>query len=391
MDKKRREQPEVKSMEIFCESIVESFSAVGDPRVRRKRIQHRLDEIFVITLCAVLCGANTLKEVAAYAKSRSSWLKGFLELRYGVPCYTTFWLVYSMLDPQEFQNSFTHWISKVADLTAESVFAIDGKALRGTAVSGQPQSFVHTVSLWACDNQLTLGQVKVDRKSNEITAIPKLLELIDLSGATVTIDAMGTQTGIAEKIVNSGANYILAVKRNHPNLYDELENFFLQALEVNFEGVKHSSYHMNEEGHGRLEKRSVYVTEEIAWLPDREKWVGLRSIVLLVSERTVKAKTTVEKRMFLTTLPPDARKTAYAIRSHWGIENGCHWVLDVAFHEDKIRARTGYIAENLSILRKMAQNLLKQDKKTDGGIELKRKKAAWDPGYLLRLIAIKSS
>ena len=293
-----------------------------------------------------------------------------------------------MLDPSEFQKGFSKWITHLLELTADEVYAIDGKALRGTAIKGQQNSYIHLVSLWACSHQLTLGQVKVDSKSNEITAIPKFLDIIDIDGATITIDAIGTQTAIAGQIVDGGGNYVLATKGNQSSFHDKISNYFEQAELVNFEGIDHQSYCVVEEGHGRAEKRRFYVTDDIDWLPERDRWRGLKSIILFISERKVDGKTSVECRRYISSLPADARRIAYAIRSHWGIES-CHWTLDVAFQEDSLAAKAGNIPENLSMIGKMALALLKQDKKTDGGIELKRKKAGWNPDYLLRLMGIK--
>jgi predicted transposase YbfD/YdcC len=235
---------------------------------------------------------------------------------------------------------------------------------------------------------LTLGQVKVQNKSNEITAIPKLLEMIDISGCTVTIDAMGTQTGIAKKIIKEEGDYILALKGNQSSLQNEVSNFFDQAEQANFEGIDHQVYQTCNEGHGRFEKRTVFVTEDIDWLPMKEKWTGLKSIILLNSECTTDGKTVTERHMYISSLNSDAPRIAHSIRSHWGIES-CHWVLDVAFQEDRLKAKAGHISENLSLIRKMALGMLKKDKKTKGGIELKRKKAGWDSSYLLELIGIK--
>jgi predicted transposase YbfD/YdcC len=374
-------------LEEFRESIFQAFADVPDPRILTGAVRHKLIDILFITLCAVLCGADKIKEVVVYAEEREAWLTNVLKLQHGVPHYSTFWWTFVMLDPVEFHNGFSKWVSMLLNHTEDKVYAIDGKALRGTAVKGKANSFIHTVSLWACSQQLTLGQIKVKDKSNEITAIPKLLEMIDITGATITIDAMGTQTAIAEQIIDGGGDYVLALKGNQSSLYDEVSNYFVQAQQVEFEGVDYQSYHMIEEGHGRLEKRSFFVTEDIIWLPDHDRWKKLKSIILLKTERTIDGVTSIEQRMYISSLPADVRRIAYAIRSHWGIES-CHWILDVAFREDTLRARIGHIAENLSFVRKMALILLKQDKQTKGGIELKRKKASWNPEYLLRLMSV---
>jgi len=380
--------PSQESIEVFRDSILESFSEVQDPRTLKSSIRHELSSILFIAVCAVLCGANNLKEVAAYAKSRKKWLSTVLDLPHGVPGYSTFWWTFVMLDPAEFHQGFSKWITYLVKNIDDEVYAIDGKALRGTAVKGDPNSFVHMVSVWACSQQLTLGQVKVDGKSNEITAIPKLLDIIDIAGATITIDAMGAQTKIARQIIDGGGDYIIALKGNQSNFHDEVSNFFEQAEQVNFEGVDHQAYHMAEEGHGRSEKRSIYVTEDIDWLPQRDDWAELKSIIVLISECTVDGETSIERRSYFSSRPADARQIAHAIRSDWGIES-CHWILDVAFDEDSLKARAGHVAENLSLIRKMGLALLKQDTSTDGGVELRRKQAGWDPDYLLHLLGIK--
>lgn len=374
-------------LEEFRESIFYAFADVPDPRALMGAVQHKLIDILFITLCAVLCGADKVKEVAVYAEERETWLTNLLKLQNGVPCYTTFWWVFVMLDPEEFHNGFSKWVSMLVKQGENEVYAIDGKALRGTVVKGQANSFIHTVSLWACSQQLTLGQVRVKDKSNEITAIPKLLGMMDINGATITIDAMGTQTAIAAQIVDGGGEYVLALKGNQSSLHDEVSNYFVQAQQVEFEGVDHQAYHMTEEGHGRLEKRSFFVTEDIDWLPDHDRWKKLKTIILLKTERTINGTMSIEQRMYISSLPADARRVAYAIRSHWGIES-CHWILDVAFREDTLKARVGHIGENLSFIRKMALILLRQDKQTKGGIELKRKKASWNPDYLLTLMSV---
>lgn len=384
----KNENRSTESFEAFRESISDSFSEIRDPRVLTTAIRHKLIDILFITLFAVLCGADKIKEIAIYAKEREEWLTRVLKLENGVPSYGTFWLTFAMLDPAEFHHGFSKWISLLVKLSAGQIYSIDGKALKGTAIKGKPNSFIHTVSLWASSQQITLGQVKVDNKSNEITAIPKLLEIIDITGTTITIDAMGTQTTIVEKIIEGGADYVLALKGNQSSLHDEVCNYFRQAEQIEFEGVDHQKYHMIEEGHGRLEKRTFFVTEDIDWLPEHDRWKNLKSIVLLNSERTINGTTSTERRMYISSLPADARRIAYAIRSHWGIES-CHWTLDVGFREDTLKARAGNISENLSLIRKMALALLKQDKQTKGGIELKRKKASWNPDYLLSIMGVK--
>lgn len=377
---------------VFRKSIFEHFSEVKDPRVATKRVKHQFLNILFMTLCAVLCGANNLKEVHTFVKvkSREKWFKSILQLPNGIPCYVTFWWVFVLLDPYEFQKGFVSWMNILVKTTGGKLRAIDGKALRGTAQKGDANSFIHMVSMWACEAGVTLGQVQVDEKSNEITAIPKLLEMIDVKGSIITIDAMGTQTSIAKQIIKKEGDYVLALKGNHSNMHDELQNFFEQAEAINFEGIEHTSYHTTEKAHGRIEKRQVYATSDLDWLPMKEEWAGLLSIAMVVSEQTRDGKVSIERRMYITSLPPNAKDIAYAIRAHWGIENQCHWTLDIAFKEDELKARAGNIAGNLSAIRKIALALLKQDKTTKGGVELRRKKAGWDDEYLLQLMGIKS-
>ena len=255
---------------------------------------------------------------------------------------------------------------------------------------GQPHSFVHIVSAWAATNHLTLGQLKVDGKSNEITAIPKLLEVLDVEETIVTIDAMGCQTEIAEKIVDKGADYVLALKGNQETLSDEVENYFNQAEAVDFEGIECDALGSRETGHGRIEKREIYVTEDIDWLPQKSKWRNLKTIIMVKSERLVSGKpASFEKRYYISSLSADGVKIANAIRKHWGIENQAHWILDVAFREDEQNADAGNIAENMSLMRRIAMNLLKQEKSAKCGMEIKRQMAGWDNEYLLKVIGIK--
>ena len=265
-------------------SLEEHFGQVEDYR-RKGSVRHLLIDILFITICAVISGANNLKAVAMYAMRKKDWLTEVLELPEGVPSYPTLWTIFALLDPTVLEKSFVHWVKSQVNLKKGDVVSIDGKAQRGTAKRGQPHSFVHIVSAWAATNHLTLGQLKVDGKSNEITAIPKLLDVLDVSGTTVTIDAMGCQTEIAEKIVDRGAEYVLALKGNQGALADEVENYFIQADAVDFEGVPCDAVGSKTSGHGRVEKREIYVTEDIDWLPQKDEWKNLKSIVMVRSKR----------------------------------------------------------------------------------------------------------
>lgn len=372
----------------FRLSIKESFGELEDYR-RQDSVIHLLIDILFITICAVISGANNLKAVAVYAMHKRNWLFQVLEIN-ELPSYTTFWTVFALLDPASLEQCFVQWVQSKLKLTTDGVVSIDGKAQRGTAKKGSPHSFVHIVSAWAATHHLTLGQLKVDGKSNEITAIPKLLDTIDIEGTIVTIDAMGCQTNIAEKIVKKNADYILALKGNQQSLVDEVENYFTQADAINFEGVECDALGSKEKGHGRIEKREIYVTEDIDWLPQKESWSNLKSIIMVKSERILPSQMpSIEKRYYISSLPACALKIANAIRQHWGIEQ-THWILDVAFREDEQNADAVNIAENMSLIRRIALNMLKQEKSAKCGIEIKRQAAGWDNEYLLKVIGVKS-
>lgn len=369
-------------------SLEEHFGQVEDYR-RKGSVRHLLIDILFITICAVISGANNLKAVAMYAMRKKDWLTEVLELPEGVPSYPTLWTIFALLDPTVLEKSFVHWVKSQVNLKKGDVVSIDGKAQRGTAKRGQPHSFVHIVSAWAATNHLTLGQLKVDGKSNEITAIPKLLDVLDVSGTTVTIDAMGCQTEIAEKIVDRGAEYVLALKGNQGALADEVENYFIQADAVDFEGVPCDAVGSKTSGHGRVEKREIYVTEDIDWLPQKDEWKNLKSIVMVRSKRLLPDQpTSIERRYYISSLPACALDIARVIQNHWGIENQAHWILDVALREDEQKANAGNIAENMSLIRRIALNLLKQEKSAKCGIEIKRQAAGWDNEYLLKAIGV---
>lgn len=377
----------------FHNSLKEHFGGAEDYR-RQGCIQYRLIDILFITICAVISGANDLKAVAMYAQRKKRWLKEFLQLSESVPSYTTFWTVFALLSPAPLEKCFVQWVQskfKVISATNENrQICIDGKAQRGTAKKGNPHSFVNIVSAWASSQQITLGQLKVDGKSNEITAIPELLEMIDIEGATVTIDAMGCQTTISEVIVAKNGDWMLALKGNQGNLADEVENYFIQAEIANFEGVTCDAVGSKNDAHGRIEKREIYVTEDIDWLPKKENWKNFKSIIMVKSERTVTGQSGVtERRYYISSLPADAARIANTVRNHWGIENQVHWILDVAFREDEQTAKVGNIAENMSMIRRLSLNLLKQEKSAKCGIEIKRQMAGWDEEYLLKVLGVK--
>ena len=366
------------------DSPLKHFADLHDPRVERTR-EHLLEEILLITIAAILSGANGWNEIEDYAHSKHVWFKSFLTLPSGIPSHDTFNRVFSALDPEELEKGFVAWVSSIAKLTAGEVVAIDGKTLRGASEPSKKgpdkKAIVHMVSAWANTNSLVLGQRRVDEKSNEITAIPKLLDALELSGTVVTIDAMGCQRAIAEKIVAKKADYILAVKENQGHLLEEIKDSFqMLTADAVSEEIDY--------GHGRVEQRICSVIADLSLLEKPLEWASLQGIVRIQSERFHKAtgKTETEIRYYITSLEPDATRLNCSIRQHWGIENKLHWVLDVGFGEDLDRKRAGHAAQNYSVLNRIALNLLKQDKTSKRGIHGKRLKAGWDNDYLLHLL-----
>jgi predicted transposase YbfD/YdcC len=357
------------------------FSELTDPRVERNR-EHLLEEILLISIAAVLSGAESWNDIADYGEDKQEWLQTFLTLPSGIPSHDTFNRVFAALDPEEMEKGFAAWVASIAKLTAGEVVAIDGKTLCGTREAGK-KALVHMVSAWASVNNLVLAQRKVDEKSNEITAIPKLLNALELAGTVVTIDAMGCQREIARCIVEKKADYVLAVKENQPGLLADIKDSFqMLAADAVAEEV--------DCGHGRVERRNCSVVADLSLLERPFEWASLQALVRIESERFHKTsgKTEREIRYYITSLKPDARRLNGAIRQHWGIENKLHWVLDVGFGEDLDRKRAGHAAQNFSLLNRIALNLLKQEATYKRGIKGKRLKAAWNHPYLLKLLGV---
>lgn len=361
------------------------FEGLKDPRVDRTR-RHELKDIVVTSVLAVICGADGWSDIVQFAQDRQEWLGTFLELPNGIPCDDTFRRVFAALDPEQFQVCFLSWVQSLVGGTDGKLVAIDGKTVRHSFAGEEGKGPLHLVSAWVAENQVVLGQVATDQKSNEITAIPTLLELLDLQGATITIDAMGCQKAIAEKIMDGGGDYILALKDNHPTLHQEVEQFFECAQAEAFRDPRCDQDETVDGGHGRVEVRRVYVSDDIDWMAEKPAWKGLRSVVMVESERSVGNNTSYERRYYLSSLPADAPVLGERIRGHWGIENQLHWVLDMAFDEDRSRIRRGHGPDNFALLRKIALNLLKHEKTCRRGVEGKRKHAAWNQKYLLRVL-----
>ena len=365
-------------------SILEQFSQLKDPRVDRTK-QHKLIDVIAIAICAVVCGANGWTDVAMFGRSKQSWLRTFLELPNGIPSHDTFGRVFAMLDAEQFERCFVNWVSEVSELTNGEVIAIDGKTLRRSADRANGKSALHLVSAWSSANRLVLGQRKVDGHSNEIRAIPELLRVLDVSGSIVTIDAMGCQKKVASAIVEQGADYVLALKDNQRELYEDVKDAFEQ-----WDESAGDSFETVEKSHGRIETRRCWTvtdSECIDYLNDKAEWRNLSGVAMVECERLVGGVKTKHRRYYISSLRADAKALLESARRHWEIENSMHWVLDMGFREDESRVRKGNSAENLSVLRRMAMNLLRQDKSVKVGIEAKRKRAGWDEEYLLKILS----
>jgi predicted transposase YbfD/YdcC len=366
-------------------SLAAHFNRLPDPRVRRTR-RHALVDILVITVCAVICGADDWVAIARFGRAKRTWFRQFLALPHGIPSHDTFGRVFAALDPHAFHAAFLAWVDSVATLRPGDVIAIDGKTMRRTFDTASQKAAIHMVSAWATTQGLCLGQVKTDAKSNEITAIPALLDVLALAGRIVSIDAMGCQPAIARRIRDRGGDYVLSLKGNQTRLHEDVQALFADAEAHGFRDLRHTTAETVDGDHGRIEYRHAWATDDLLCLSSRRRWPGLRSVVRVDAARTVGDHTTRETRYFISSLPADAAHLARIVRGHWTIENGLHWVLDVALHQDHTRIRTGHAPENLATLHHIALNLLKQERTEKLGIKNKRLAAGWDHDYLLRVI-----
>jgi len=375
-------------------SLIEHFKELTDPRLDRTK-DHDLIDVLIIAVCCLLCAGESFNDMEDFGKAKQDWFKGFLKLRNGIPSHDTFNRVFQALDPKGFLECFLRWSLRQA--IPQEIVALDGKALRRAMNKAESPKYI--VSAWAESNNLVLGQLKVEEKSNEITAVPQLLRVLELAGCIVTVDAMGCQKKIAKEIIEADADYVLALKGNQETVHQEVKTFLESAVEqwkqqrpkgalVPKEVMALKSCGTVEKDHGRIETRRYYQSDYLDWFADKDKWEGLRSVGMVESAREIDGKTTLERRYYLSSLKLDVETFARAVRGHWGVENKLHWVMDVCFREDQSRARQGYAAENLATLRRLALNLLKREKTKKRGIRGKQLNASWDHPYLLRLLGV---
>jgi predicted transposase YbfD/YdcC len=371
----------------LSQSIDTHFAALPDPRKLTKNTRHLFRDMLVIAICAVLCGANDWVAVAEFGQAQLTWLQGFLALPNGIPSHDTFTRVFARIDPEQFQQCFLAWVTHLAPLLPDDLVHIDGKTLRRSHDAPAGRAAIHMVSAWASRASLVLGQRKTEAKSNEITAIPQLLDVLELTGCLVTIDAMGCQKAIAEKIRARGADYLLALKENHPTLYQHVHEHFFPAEPVNWATCKLDFAHDIVPNRDRVEHRYCWIEHDLSWLPEVTEWADLHAVVCLESERHQKGEVSHDVRYYLASARMTGDAALNATRTHWSIENELHWVLDVAFREDECRLRKGHGAQNFAILRHLVLNLLNQDTTTRAGTHTKRLKAGWSEDYREQLLA----
>lgn len=366
-------------------SLFDHFAELDDPRIERTK-RHLLLDIVALSICAVIAGAEGWEDIEEFGKQKLDWLKKFLQLPNGIPSHDTINRVFRRLKPDQFQRCFATWIASLHTALGLKQIAIDGKTLRRSFDRASAKNALHLVSAWSVENHLSLGQVAVDQKSNEITAIPELLQLLELHGAIVTIDAMGCQKQISQQIVESGGDYVLAVKDNHPKLHAALADHFLKLHETDFTQGPCRHYKTHSKDHGRVETRDYYTTPVPESLKAfQDDWAGIQSVgqAITISQRD--GEETSEVRFYISSLAPRVKRFAHAVRGHWSIENSLHWVLDVTFDEDRSRIRKDHGPENFALLRRLATSLIKQDT-SPGSVRKKRKRAAWSNQALLNIL-----
>ncbi len=364
--------------------IVEHFSSLQDPRIERHK-RHRLIDIIVLTVSAVASGADGWEAIEDFGKEKLDWLRQYIALENGVPSHDCISYVLSRVSPAGFRDCFMSWTQSVVDTTGGEIIAVDGKTARGSRDRKNNRNPLHMVSAWACANRMVLGQQATDDKSNEITAIPKLLELLELKGCIVTIDAMGCQRTIAEQVIDQQGDYVLGLKGNQSKLHDAVEDFFVTAQANDFSDVNFDYTEELDKGHGRLETRRYWVSDILHSLPDTHRWKGLKSIGMIERECLAGEIKSTERRYFINSIPADARQFAKAVRGHWGVENPLHWRLDVVFGDDASRIRKGNAATIMTSIRHLCMNLFQQES-SSLSLAKKKRKAAWNDRYRAKVV-----
>ena len=367
--------------------LLQAFSTLPDPRKSRNQIYPLID-IVAVAIIGILCSANDWVSLVKWANAYVTWFQSVGLCFHGVPSHDTVGRFFRLVDPKAFESCFTQWMQTVTE-KIQGVVAIDGKTICNSEDAFTGSKAAHIVTAFAAENDIILGQLKTEEKSNEMTAIPKLLDTLALKGCIVTIDAMGCQTAIAEKIRERKGDYVLGLKGNQGTLHAEAVNFFNQAMKLKPEESGCAYAKTIEKGHGRIEEREVWASSEIDWLESAKTWSGMKTLICVKSTRHQKGKSTTEKRYYISSLLSSAQRMGQIIRSHWGIEVKLHWHLDVNFNEDKSKVRAGNGAENFSLLKRCVLNLIKADKTEKASVSLKRRMAGWDPVYRLKLLGVK--
>jgi predicted transposase YbfD/YdcC len=378
----------IKSKRSIMADLMTHFSRITDKR-KPNGLRHKLLDIIVIAICGIICGADDWVMIEYFGNAKREWFETFLELPHGIPSHDTFGKVFALIDPKEFQASFLDWVHEIADITSGQLIAIDGKTVRRSHDHSKGKKAIHLVSAWASQNGVVLGQVRVDDKSNEIKAIPELLKILDIHGCIVSIDAIGTQKEIISSILEQGGDYLLTVKHNQGTLYAQIDQTFSVDDENEFKDAPYDYAKKVEKSHGRIEIRECWVTsdpEYIDYINPEGSWQKLRSLAIVKATRVIEAEASSQIRFFISSVKSGATRMMQLIRNHWEVENKLHWSLDVSFNEDNSRVRTGHAPENLALIRKMALNLLRQDKTKKCGAKTKRMLCAIDTNFLLEIL-----